>query len=59
MTNPIQAQYEDYLRHVDTHGVLKGDRTGTGLMGRRQLAIEVQLSGCQWLPRGHDRWARR
>jgi len=27
---PIQSQYEDYLRHVDTHGVQKADRTGTG-----------------------------
>jgi thymidylate synthase len=24
------SQYEDFLRHVDTHGVLKADRTGTG-----------------------------
>ena len=34
MTNPapttIPSQYEDFLRHVDTHGVLKADRTGTG-----------------------------
>ncbi|CAN7387684.1 thymidylate synthase [Variovorax sp. LjRoot178] len=27
---PIQTQYEDYLRHVDEHGVHKSDRTGTG-----------------------------
>ena len=26
MTN----QYETFLRHVDTHGVFKADRTGTG-----------------------------
>lgn len=24
------SQYEDFLRHVDTHGVFKADRTGTG-----------------------------
>ena len=27
---PIRSQYEDFMRHVDTHGVLKSDRTGTG-----------------------------
>jgi thymidylate synthase len=27
---PIRSQYEDFMRHVDTHGVLKADRTGTG-----------------------------
>ncbi len=26
----IPSQYEDFLRHVDTHGVSKADRTGTG-----------------------------
>jgi thymidylate synthase len=26
----ISSQYEDFLRHVDTHGVFKADRTGTG-----------------------------
>ncbi|MDO8768899.1 MAG: thymidylate synthase [Burkholderiaceae bacterium] len=26
----IPSQYEDFLRHVDTHGVFKADRTGTG-----------------------------
>ena len=30
MTHPIRSQYEDFLRHVDTHGVFKADRTGTG-----------------------------
>ena len=30
MTQPIRSQYEDFLRHVDTHGVFKADRTGTG-----------------------------
>ena len=24
------SQYEDFMRHVDTHGVFKADRTGTG-----------------------------
>ena len=27
---PVRSQYEDFLRHVYTHGVPKGDRTGTG-----------------------------
>jgi thymidylate synthase len=29
-TRPIRHQYEDLMRHVHTHGVAKGDRTGTG-----------------------------
>lgn len=28
--HPIRSQYEDFMRHVHTHGVAKGDRTGTG-----------------------------
>ena len=27
---PIRSQYEDFMRHVYTTGVQKGDRTGTG-----------------------------
>ena len=27
---PICSQYEDFMRHVHTHGVVKCDRTGTG-----------------------------
>ncbi len=27
---PIRSQYEDFMRHVHEHGVLKTDRTGTG-----------------------------
>ena len=27
---PIRSQYEDFMRHVYTHGVAKTDRTGTG-----------------------------
>ena len=27
---PIRSQYEDFMRHVRDHGVVKGDRTGTG-----------------------------
>ncbi|MBK8665528.1 MAG: thymidylate synthase [Burkholderiales bacterium] len=30
MSRPIRHQYEDFMRHVDTHGVFKADRTGTG-----------------------------
>ena len=29
-SRPIRSQYEDFMRHVATHGVDKGDRTGTG-----------------------------
>ena len=27
---PIRSQYEDFMRHVDSHGTPKTDRTGTG-----------------------------
>ena len=27
---PIRSQYEDFMRHVDSHGAPKTDRTGTG-----------------------------
>ena len=27
---PVRSQYEDLMRHVASHGVAKGDRTGTG-----------------------------
>jgi len=30
MTRPVRSQYEDFMRHVHTTGVLKTDRTGTG-----------------------------
>ena len=30
MLPTIPSQYEDFMRHVDTHGVFKADRTGTG-----------------------------
>lgn len=29
-SRPIRSQYEDFMRHVYTHGVAKTDRTGTG-----------------------------
>ena len=29
-SRPIRSQYEDFMRHVDTTGVHKTDRTGTG-----------------------------
>jgi len=30
MQRPIRSTFEDFMRHVHTTGVLKGDRTGTG-----------------------------
>ena len=30
LTRPVRSQYEDFMRHVNTHGVFKADRTGTG-----------------------------
>ena len=30
MLHTVPSQYEDFMRHVDTHGVFKADRTGTG-----------------------------
>jgi len=27
---PVRSQYEDFMRHVRTHGIAKADRTGTG-----------------------------
>jgi thymidylate synthase len=30
LTRPVRSQYEDFMRHVHTHGVFKADRTGTG-----------------------------
>ena len=29
-SRPTRSQYENFMRHVDTHGVFKADRTGTG-----------------------------
>ncbi|RUP25044.1 MAG: thymidylate synthase [Curvibacter sp.] len=30
LQRPVRSQYEDFMRHVFTTGVAKGDRTGTG-----------------------------
>ena len=30
LTRPVRSQYEDFMRHVNTQGVFKADRTGTG-----------------------------
>jgi thymidylate synthase len=30
LPRPVRSQYEDFMRHVQTHGVFKADRTGTG-----------------------------
>ncbi|MDR2853282.1 MAG: thymidylate synthase [Burkholderiaceae bacterium] len=38
VSRPIRSQYEDFMRHVSTHGVSKMDRTGTGTRS---------LFGCQ------------
>jgi len=31
MSNATRSTYEDFVRHVQTHGVFKADRTGTGI----------------------------
>ena len=30
LDRPVRSQYEDFMRHVQAHGVFKADRTGTG-----------------------------
>jgi thymidylate synthase len=30
MSRPARSQYEDFVRHIQAHGVAKADRTGTG-----------------------------
>jgi len=30
LDRPVRSQYEDFMRHVRSHGVFKADRTGTG-----------------------------
>ncbi|MES2091453.1 MAG: thymidylate synthase [Pseudomonadota bacterium] len=30
VSRPVRSQFEDFMRHVQTHGVNKTDRTGTG-----------------------------
>ncbi len=30
ISRPVRSQYEDFMRHVYTHGTPKTDRTGTG-----------------------------
>jgi len=30
LDRPVRSQYEDFMRHVQTHGAFKADRTGTG-----------------------------
>ena len=31
---PIRHQYEDFMRHVNSQGVFKADRTGTGTISK-------------------------
>src|SRR6478609_518645 len=32
ISRPVRSQYEDFMRHVYTHGSPKTDRTGTGTL---------------------------
>ena len=43
MSRPVRSQYEDFMRHVYTHGTPKTDRTGTGTRSvfGRQLRFDL------------------
>jgi thymidylate synthase len=45
LNRPIRSQYEDFMRHVATHGVTKADRTGTGTKSvfGHQLRYDLSL----------------
>src|SRR5262245_44522927 len=40
---PVRSQYEDFMRHVFTHGVAKTDRTGTGTLSVFGHAMRFDL----------------
>ncbi|MBL0094792.1 MAG: thymidylate synthase [Piscinibacter sp.] len=44
-TRPVRSQYEDFMRHVHTHGVAKSDRTGTGTKSvfGHQMRFDLKL----------------
>ena len=48
-SRPIRSQYEDFMRHVSTHGVAKTDRTGTGTSSVFGYQMRFDLNG---LPAG-------
>jgi thymidylate synthase len=41
---PVRSQYEDFMRHVYTHGVSKEDRTGTGTVSVFGYQMRFDLS---------------
>jgi len=43
-TRPTRQQYEDFMRHVYTHGVQKTDRTGTGVRSVFGYQMRFDLS---------------
>ena len=51
MTRPVRTQYEDFMRHVFTHGVDKTDRTGTGTTQRVRPPDALRPE--RRLPAGH------
>jgi len=48
LSRPIRSQYEDFMRHVNTHGVAKGDRTGTGT--RSVFGHHMRFALCEGFP---------
>ncbi len=48
MQTPIPSQFEDFMRHVDTHGVFKPDRTGTGT--KSVFGYQMRFDLTQGLP---------
>src|SRR3954468_21146208 len=44
MTRPVRSQYEDFMRHVYTHGTPKSDRTGTGTLSTFGHQMRFDLS---------------
>jgi len=44
LERPVRSQYEDFMRHVFTAGVPKGDRTGTGTVSVFGYQMRFDLS---------------